>query len=110
LANTEWHLRFVRDRAPGRYDPERGPAMYAGLVPPEPPAGPLFQLPDSTIAIMQPIQVDRDVSLEAGGRTFGIPAGTVLYPRDQALILVLSRWLGRRPIAFGLSSAGATSL
>jgi hypothetical protein len=56
------------------------------------------------------MRLDQDVTVDAGGTQLRIPAGTVLYPRDQAVLLILSKWLGRRPVAFGLSSSGATSV
>ena len=108
LANTDWHLRFVRDRAPGEYDSTRAPAIYPKN--PERPQGPLIDLDDSTIAGLRPMRVDGDVGLNAGGTAIQIRDGTVLYPRDQAVLFVVAKWLGRRPVAFGLSSAGATSL
>ena len=110
LANTEWHLRFVRDRSPAPYDSANGPPVYAQRVPPRPPEGPLFELSDSVIEQLRGMRLDRDVTVEAGGTELRIPAGTVLYPRDQAILLVLSKWLGTRPVAFGLSSSGATTL
>jgi hypothetical protein len=110
LANTEWHLRFVRDRAPAPYDTAQGPPVYADRIPARPPVGPLFALSDPMIEQLRAMRIDQDVSVDAGGTQLRIPAGTVLYPRDQAVLLILSKWLGKRPVAFGLSSSGATTL
>ena len=108
LANTDWHLRFVRDRAPAPFDPAGAPDIYR--APPTPPTGPLFDLDDTTISRLAPMRVAEDVGLSAGATTIPVPAGTVLMPSDQAVLFVLAKWLGKRPVVFGLSSAGATAL
>ncbi|HXF95848.1 MAG TPA: hypothetical protein VNI61_07060, partial [Gemmatimonadales bacterium] len=108
LANTDWHLRFVRDRPPGPYDPERAPPIYPRD--PSRPEGPLFDLDDTTIARLGVVRVDEDVALQAAGATIPIRGGTVLRPADQAVVFVLAKWLGKRPVAFGLGSAGSTFL
>ncbi|HEX9611333.1 MAG TPA: DUF2723 domain-containing protein [Gemmatimonadales bacterium] len=108
LANTDWHLRFVRDRAPAPFDPTRAPEIHR--APPTPPAGRLFDLDDTTISRLTPMRVAEDVGLSAGATTIPVPAGTVLMPSDQAVLFILAKWLGKRPVVFGLSSAGATAL
>ena len=92
LANTDWHLRFVRDRAPGPYDSTRAPAIYPAI--PERPEGPLFELDDSTIAGLRAMRVDGDVGINAGGAPIRIRDGTVLYPRDQAVLFVVEEVIG----------------
>jgi hypothetical protein len=108
LANTDWHLRFVRDRAPGAYDSTRAPAVYPAN--PELPQGPLFDLDDASVGALRPVQLQSDATITAGGTALRVPGGTVLEPKDQAVLFVVAKWLGKRPIAFGLSSAAATSL
>ncbi|MGH7699810.1 MAG: protein O-mannosyl-transferase family, partial [Gemmatimonadales bacterium] len=110
LANTDWHLRQARDRVPGAFDPDRAPAPYADLAPPPPPAGPLFDLSDAELARLGGMRVDEDVALDLRGATVRVRAGTVLWPRDQGVLLVLHKWLGQRPVTFALSSTGATAL
>lgn len=111
LANTDWHLRQARDRIPGTFEPDRAPAVYGDPAPPPaPPPGPLFDLSDAELAQLGGIRVDEDAAVEVRGATVRVRAGTVLWPHDQAVVHVLLKWLGRRPVAFALSSTGATAL
>src|SRR5574341_591560 len=101
LANTDWYLRQLARATPRSFDPAA--ARWYG-TPPAPPSGTLLDAPDSVIARLAAFRLDRDVQLHAGHIDVPFRAGTVLYPSDQAVIMILDRHLGRRPIAYATSS------
>jgi hypothetical protein len=98
LANTDWYLSQMR-RVPAPFDPAEAP-WYA---PTEPP-GWLLDVPEATLRAVVPLAIDRDRVLTAAGITVPFRAGDVLWPRDQAILLLLQQHLGRRPVTFAVSS------
>jgi hypothetical protein len=98
LANTDWYLGQLR-RAPPPFDPAEAP-WYA----PAPPPGPLLDVPESTLRAIVPLRLDRDRIFTAGAISVPFRAGDVLWPRDQVVLLLLQRHLGRRAVAFAVSS------
>jgi hypothetical protein len=98
LANTDWYLGQMR-REPAPFNPAEAP-WYA----PAPPPGLLLDVPESTLRAIVPLQMDRDRTFSVGGISIPFRAGDVLYPRDQVVLLLLQRHLGRRSLGFAVSS------
>lgn len=98
LANTDWYITQLR-RAPATFDPAQAPWYDAG----EPP-GPLLDAPEATLRAIAPVRMDRDRTLAVGQIVVPLRAGEILWPRDQVILLLLQRHLGRRPVGFAISS------
>jgi hypothetical protein len=98
LANTDWYLSQMR-RVPAPFNP----AEASWYAPTEPP-GRLLDVPEATLRAVVPLAIDRDRVLTAAGITVPFKAGDVLWPRDQAILLLLQQHLGRRPVTFAVSS------
>lgn len=102
LANTDWYLRQLARATPRPFDPAAAPPFYE--PPNAPPAGPLLDVPDSVIGRLAPFRLDRDVVFRPGHVAVPFRSGMVLNPNDQAIIMMLDRFLGRRPVAFAISA------
>jgi transmembrane protein TMEM260 (protein O-mannosyltransferase) len=103
LANTDWYLRQLATMPPRPFDAAAAPAFYGTRVP-EAPTRPLLDVPDTVAERLSAFRLDRDVMLQAGRARIPFRSGTVLFPADQAIIMILDRYLGRRPITYALSS------
>ncbi|MBA4156477.1 MAG: DUF2723 domain-containing protein [Gemmatimonadetes bacterium] len=121
--NTPWYAKQIRDLTqpcerpeqwredPTRiicqrsFEADRAPDFYAGLA--TPPTRSILPLPDAQIdaATMGAVQLPQDVVFEARGVQTVIPAGTVLAPADQFILLTIREAWGDRPIYF----AGTTN-
>ncbi len=100
LANTEWYLAQLR-RAPAPFDPAQAPWYPA---PPPGAPGPLLDVPEAVLRAVSPVTMDRDRGFPVGRVTVPLSAGQTLWPADQAVLLLLQQYLGRRPVAYAISS------
>jgi hypothetical protein len=120
--NTPWYAKQLRDLTtpcdrpeqwredPTRiicqrsFDPQTTPAIYADMA--RPPTRTILPLSDGQIdgATMGAMQLPQDVEFEARGMRTVIPAGTVLAPADQFILLMVREAWGDRPIYFAATT------
>ena len=101
LANANWYLAQM-GRAPRPFVPGSAPA-WPGETPSQ-PTDPLLAVPESALTGLTMFRLDRDVMVRAGRLTVPFRAGQWLTPRDQAVLVILQQHLGKRPIAYAISS------
>jgi hypothetical protein len=120
--NTPWYAQQLRDLTspcerpdqwredPTRiicqrsFEPQTAPPLYAGLA--TLPTRTILPLDDAQIdqATMGAVQLPQDVGFEARGIRTVIPAGTVLAPADQFILLMVRETWGDRPIYFAVTT------
>jgi hypothetical protein len=120
--NTPWYVQQLRDltrpcERPGQwredptriicqrdFDPATAPVLYAGMA--TPPTRGLLPLSDAQIeaSTLGATQLPRDVEFSARGMTTMIPAGTVIAPADQFILLIIREAWGERPIYFAATT------
>jgi hypothetical protein len=103
LAGTHWYLRQLRDNPVRPFDPAGAPARYGALAPPTPPPPPL-QLTDAEIASLQSSALAAPLDFAAGPIRRHLPAGTPLYVKDQAILLLVRQNWNTRPIVWSVTA------
>ncbi|HTS89968.1 MAG TPA: DUF2723 domain-containing protein [Gemmatimonadales bacterium] len=103
LAETDWYKRELRDLPARAFDSAAAPPIWQGRLP-SAPTNPPLDLSDQEIAALVPQQTDRDISIPIGPVTTVLRKGTPLYTRDIAVLRILQENLGRRPIAWSLTT------
>jgi hypothetical protein len=120
--NTPWYARQLRDLTapcerpeqwrddPTRiicqrsFDAQTAPAIYGGME--TVPTRTILPLSDGQIdgATLGAMQLPQDVEFESRGLRTVIPAGTVLAPADQFILLMIREAWGDRPIYFAATT------
>ena len=104
LANLDWYLHQLAERPVRPFDAAGAPALYRGLVPPQPPAGPALRLTAQEIDSMMPVQMRDDGVFRAGNFELPVRKGQVLNTADQVILYTIAAYLPNRPVAFGVAS------
>lgn len=103
LAETDWYKRQLRDNPPRPFDPATAPAIWrdsAAVL----PSGPVHSLRDADILAAQPTMLAEDVTVPIGPIRTVLPRRTVLTGADFVVLRILQENLGRRPIAWSLTT------
>jgi hypothetical protein len=121
--NTPWYVRQLRDltrpcERPGQwrddptriicqrdFEPQTAASLWAGVTPTA-PTRTILPLSDAQAeaATMGAIQLPQDAEFTARGLETVIPAGTVLAPADQLILLMIREAWGDRPIYFAATT------
>jgi hypothetical protein len=105
LAETDWYKRQLRDSPIRPFDEASAPAIWKGRDPVLPTWRPL-SLNDEQIAHAEGTLLPQDITLQIGPITHLLRKGTPIYSRDFAVLRILQDNLGRRPIAWSLTTGG----
>ena len=103
LTETDWYKRQLRDWPIRPFSEASAPAIWKGRTPVAPTWKP-HSMTDAQIAAAQPALLPQDVTLQIGPITHTLPKGTPVYSHDYAVIRLLQDNLGRRPIAWSLTT------
>jgi hypothetical protein len=106
LARTDWYARQLRDYPNRPFDPASSPPIWKQLAAAPPPSWPMHTMTDQEIAAAVPQILPRAVALNIGPVQSGLDSGSVVYTEDFVSIRVLQQNLGRRPVAWALTSGG----
>jgi hypothetical protein len=105
LTETDWYKRQLREFPTRPFDEARAPAIWKGRSPVAPTWKP-HSLTDQQILAAQGVILSDDITLQIGPITHLIPKGTPVYSRDFAVLRILQDNLGRRPIAWSMTTGG----
>lgn len=105
LTETDWYKRQLRDFPTRPFDEAAAPALWKGRSPVAPTWKP-HSLTDQQILAAQGVMLSEDITLQIGPITHVIRKGTPLYSRDFAVLRILQDNLGRRPIAWSMTTGG----
>jgi hypothetical protein len=105
LAETDWYKKQLRDWPIRPFDEASAPAVWQNRNP-EPPRHPPHSFTDQQILSAQPMLLPQDVPLQIGAIRHVLPKGTPLYSRDFLVLRMLQDNLGKRPIAWSLTTGG----
>jgi hypothetical protein len=105
LTETDWYKRQLREFPTRPFDESRAPALWKGRAPVAPDWKP-HSLTDQQILAAQGVLLSEDITLQIGPITHMIPKGTPVYSRDFAVLRILQDNLGRRPIAWSMTTGG----
>jgi hypothetical protein len=105
LAQTEWYLRQMRDQPVRSFSDSGAAPIWRGTAGPR-PDWPTHSMSDQEILGFSGrlTEIPQAMSIPLGPIQHVIPAGTVLAPNDIALLRVIQTNLGRRPIAWSVST------
>jgi hypothetical protein len=103
LAETDWYKRQLRDNPVRPFDETAAPAIWKGLNPSPPTARP-HGMTDEQIAQAEGRLVPQDMTIRIGPLSHVLARGTPLYSRDFVVLRILQDNLGRRPIAWSLTT------
>jgi hypothetical protein len=100
----QWREDPTRIICQRSFEPELAPAAYAPLA--RPPTRSIFQLTEAQIQSVTrgAMQLPQDVVFQAGGVEAVIPAGTVLAPADQLILMTIRDAGEDRPIYFAMTT------
>jgi hypothetical protein len=105
LAETDWYKQQLRETPARPFDEARAPAIWQGRHPVL-PAWPPHNLTDEQIAHADPRLLTQDVAVRIGPIRHVLKRGTPIYSRDFVVLRLLQDNLGRRPIAWSLTTGG----
>jgi MFS family permease len=103
LANTEWYARQLRDNPVQPFDEATAPPVWRGRAPIR-PEGPTLRMTDEEIASAYSRQLGEAVTVNFGPFRQTYPAGAVFYTSDFVTVRILQQNLGRRPVAWSLTT------
>jgi Protein O-mannosyl-transferase TMEM260-like len=103
LTETDWYKRQLRDWPIRPFSEASAPPIWRDRNPVAPTWKP-HSMTDAQIAAAQPALLPQDVTLQIGPITHTLPKGTPVYSHDYAVIRLLQDNLGRRPIAWSLTT------
>jgi transmembrane protein TMEM260 (protein O-mannosyltransferase) len=106
LTETDWYKRQLRDFPIRKFDEAAAPGIWQGRNPVA-PTWKAHSMSDQQIeAAAQPRLLPDDLTLQIGPLTHTLRKGTPIYSHDYAVIRMLQDNLGRRPIAWSLTTGG----
>lgn len=105
LTETDWYKRQMRDFPVRPFDEASAPAMWKGLNPVA-PTWKAHSMTDQQIQQAVPQLLPQDITVQIGPITHTLRRGTPFYSHDYAVIRTLQDNLGRRPIAWSLTTGG----
>ena len=105
LAQTDWYLGQLRDNPTRPFVDSAAAPVWRGHAGPR-PDWPLHSITDAEIAdfIGRLHQIDQATPVPLGPIAHVIPAGAVLAPNDVGVLRIIQQNLGRRPIAWSVST------
>jgi hypothetical protein len=103
LANTDWYARQLRENPARPFDEATAPAIWKGRSPVR-PDWPLHSMSDAEIDAAVPQQLAQAVTVNYGPFIQTYPAGSVFYTNDFVVARVIQQNLGRRPIAWSVTT------
>ena len=103
LAETDWYKQQLRDLPVRPFDEAAAPAIWRGRSPTV-PNWPLHSLTDAQIHQAEGRLLPEDVAIRLGPITDTLRKGTALYSRDFLVLRILQENLGRRPIAWSMTT------
>jgi hypothetical protein len=106
LARTDWYARQLREYPNRPFDPARAPAIWRTTPAPPPPTWPMHTMTDQDFSAAVPQILPRAIDLSFGPHRARLDSGTVVYTEDFVSIRILQQNVGRRPIAWALTSGG----
>ncbi len=106
LTETDWYKKQLRDFPVRPFDEASAPRIWQGLHPVAPTWKAHSMTDDQILAAAQPRLLPQDMTLQIGPITHTLRKGTPIYSHDYAVIRMLQDNLGRRPIAWSLTTGG----
>jgi hypothetical protein len=103
LSNTEWYDRQLRDTPVPAFDEATAPAIWKGRRAAR-PDWPTLKMTDEEIAAAYPRRLEEAVTVNYGPFRQAYAAGTVFYTSDFITARVIQQNLGRRPIAWSVTT------
>ena len=103
LAQTDWYVRQLRDLPVRPFDEASAPAIWRGgqAIRPD---WPLHTMTDAEIAAAVPTMIGDPLAVRFGAITHTYPPRTVFYLNDILVLRVVQQNLGRRPIAWSITT------
>lgn len=105
LTETDWYKRQLREAPVRPFDEASAPAIWQGRHPVA-PTWPAHSMTDAQIAAAQPTLLSQDIPVQIGPIRHILRRNTPLYSRDFAVLRILQDNLGRRPVAWSLTTGG----
>jgi len=105
LAETDWYKKQIRDWPARPFDEAAAPPMWRDRNP-VPPGNRPHAFTDQQIESAQPMLLPQDVPVQIGAIRHVLPKGTPLYSRDFLVLRILQDNIGKRPIAWSLTTGG----
>ncbi|MEO8636524.1 MAG: DUF2723 domain-containing protein [Gemmatimonadales bacterium] len=105
LTETDWYKRQLREAPVRPFDEASAPAIWQGLHPVAPDWH-AHSMTDAQIAAAQPTLLSQDIPVMIGPIRHVLARNTPLYSRDFAVLRILQDNLGRRPVAWSLTTGG----
>jgi hypothetical protein len=105
LTETDWYKRQLREYPARSFDAAAAPAIWKdrpAVVPTWKP----HSMSDDQILAAQGVLLPQDVPLQIGPISHLLRKGTPVYSRDFAVLRILQDNLGRRPIAWSMTTGG----
>ena len=90
------------------FDSAAAPVLWRGSPPPR-PDWPTLPMTDEEIAAAYPRRLDAPVTVNYGPYRQPYPAGTIFYPSDFVTVRTIQQNLGRRPIAWSVTTGRSSS-
>jgi len=103
LGETSWYKRQIRETPTRGFDESAAPAIWRGGNPVAPTWRP-HGLTDEQIAGAQGALLPQDIGVRIGPINHQLRRGTPLYSRDFMVLRILQDNLGRRPIAWAMTT------
>jgi len=104
LTETEWYKRQLREFPTRPFDEREAPAIWQGQHPVAPTWKPHSLSDEQIAAAQQPVLLQQDMAVQIGPISHTLPKGTPIYSHDFAVIRLLQDNLGRRPIAWSVTT------
>jgi uncharacterized membrane protein YhaH (DUF805 family) len=104
LTETDWYKRQLREFPIRPFDEAAAPAIWQGQRPVQPTWKPHSLTDQQIAAAQQPVLLQQDMTLQIGPISHTLPKGTPVYSHDFAVIRLLQDNLGRRPVAWSLTT------
>jgi hypothetical protein len=106
LTETDWYKRQLREFPVRPFDEAAAPKIWQGRNPVMPTWKAHSMSDDQIEAAAQPRLLPQDMTLQIGPISHMLARGTPIYSHDYAVIRILQDNLGKRPIAWSLTTGG----
>ncbi len=106
LAETDWYKRQLRQMPIRPFDEASAPPIWRGRNPVQPTA-PVLSMTDEQIEASVGQLLPQDIPIQIGPIHHVLARGTPLYSRDFAVLRILQENLGKRAIAWSITTGDA---
>jgi hypothetical protein len=106
LTETDWYKRQLRDFPIRSFDEASAPAIYRGLNPVAPTWKAHSMTDEQIEQASQPRLLPQDLPIQIGPINHTLRKNTPIYSHDYAVIRILQDNLGKRPVAWSLTTGG----